>query len=341
MKLSYAKAGVSIDAGNELIERIKPAIKRTQRSEVLRDIGGFAALASVPESYRDPIIVTCTDGVGTKVEIASRYNCHDTIGQDLVAMCVNDLVTTGAEPFLFLDYFATGSLNLDVAERVIKGIAQACELAGCALPGGETAEMPGVYPPNVYDLAGFCVGIVERDEIIDGSQVDVSNVLIGLHSTGPHSNGYSLIREILKSSEPPDDVLHSILAPTRIYVRSVLQNKHLLTGMAHITGGGILENIPRMFSERYCAQIEIASVEPIEPFAWIAEQGSVAKQEMLRTFNCGFGFVVTTAAENVELVLKKFVQEGERASVIGVVDSIDADVRKDCVKVSERGTEFS
>ena len=175
MKLSYAKAGVSIDAGNELIERIRPAIQRTQRNEVLRDIGGFAALASVPASYRDPIIVTCTDGVGTKVEIASRYDCHDTIGQDLVAMCVNDLVTTGAEPFLFLDYFATGSLDVDVAERVIKGIAQACELAGCALPGGETAEMPGVYPPNVYDLAGFCIGIVERDEIIDGSQVDVGN----------------------------------------------------------------------------------------------------------------------------------------------------------------------
>jgi phosphoribosylformylglycinamidine cyclo-ligase len=323
-QLTYRDAGVDIDAGDELIRRIAPAAQRTKRPEILAGIGGFAALAALPSRYREPVLVTGTDGVGTKLKLAIDQNRHDSVGQDLVAMCVNDVLVTGGEPFLFLDYYATSRLDVDVAERVIKGIARACELAGCALAGGETAEMPGFYGKGDYDLAGFCVGVVERDQIIDGSTIAAGHRLIGLTSSGPHSNGYSLIRRILadQAQMPSGDLLESLLAPTRIYVRSIHATlaKIRIAGMAHITGGGIIENLPRMFSgDSLAALIDLDSWQRPAVFGWLAQAGNVAETEMLRTFNCGVGFVLCVAAADVAVAMKTLEDAGESPKLIGEI----------------------
>ena len=327
--LTYRDAGVDIEAGNELVERIKPATKRTRRAELLSNIGGFAALASLPSRYREPVLVTGTDGVGTKLKLAIDHDAHDSVGQDLVAMCVNDLLVCGAEPFLFLDYYATASLDVDTAARVINGIAAGCELAGAALVGGETAEMPGFYQAGDYDLAGFCVGVVERDEIIDGQAIGSGDVLLGLASSGAHSNGYSLIRRVLENAQLPknDPLLQQLLTPTRIYAKSVLQLVSDVTvhGMAHITGGGLLENLPRMWP----ADAGLAAL--VDPdawhwpglFTWLAQAGNIEQSEMLRTFNCGIGYVVCVPATVQEQAMTALAQAGETAVVIGQMVTAD------------------
>ena len=325
--LTYADAGVDIDAGDELIRRIAPAARATSRPEQLGGLGGFAALAELPAGYRQPVLVTGTDGVGTKLKLAIDYDRHDTVGQDLVAMCVNDVLVTGAEPFLFLDYYATGKLDVDVAERVIKGIAKGCELAGCALVGGETAEMPGFYNAGDYDLAGFCVGIVEKSAIISGADLGPGDILLGLPSSGPHSNGYSLIRRILadRSLTPSAELLDELLAPTRIYAKSVLQLRRELPepgikGMAHITGGGLLENLPRMWSERpLAALVDADSWQRPAVFSWLQQAGNVAEREMLRTFNCGLGFIIALAPEQEDAARTLLEAAGERPVRIGVL----------------------
>ncbi len=323
-QLTYRDAGVDIDAGDELIRRIGPAAQRTKRPEMIAGIGGFAALAALPSRYREPVLVTGTDGVGTKLKLAIDHDRHDGVGQDLVAMCVNDVLVTGGEPFLFLDYYATSRLDVDVAERVIKGIARACELAGCALAGGETAEMPGFYGKGDYDLAGFCVGVVERDQIIDGRNIAPGHRLIGLTSSGPHSNGYSLIRRIIADQVqmPTGELLESLLAPTRIYVRSIhaVLAKMQIAGMAHITGGGIIENLPRMFEGRdVTALIELDSWQRPAVFGWLAQAGNVAETEMLRTFNCGIGFVLCVAADDVAEAMRALEAAGESPALIGEI----------------------
>ncbi len=322
--MTYRDAGVDIDAGDELIRRIAPAAARSRRPEILGGIGGFAALASLPARYKQPVLVTGTDGVGTKLRLAIDHDRHDGVGQDLVAMSVNDVLVTGAEPFLFLDYYATARLEVDVAERVIVGIARACELAGCALVGGETAEMPGFYERGDYDLAGFCIGVVERNAIIDGRSIAAGHVLIGLHSSGAHSNGYSLIRRILADQvQPPSgDLLESLLAPTRIYVRAVraVLERVVVAGMAHITGGGLTENLPRMFADDTIeALIDLDSWQRPALFGWLAQAGNVAEMEMLRTFNCGIGFVLCVAPADATLVLDTLREAGESAVVIGTI----------------------
>ena len=323
-QLTYRDAGVDIDAGDELIRRIGPAAQRTKRPEMIAGIGGFAALAALPSRYRQPVLVTGTDGVGTKLKLAIDHDRHDGVGQDLVAMCVNDVLVTGGEPFLFLDYYATSRLDVDVAERVIKGIARACELAGCALAGGETAEMPGFYGKGDYDLAGFCVGVVERDQIIDGRSIAVGHRLIGLKSSGPHSNGYSLIRRIItdQAQMPAGDLLESLLAPTRIYVRSIhaVLAKMRIAGMAHITGGGIIENLPRMFEGgSVAALIELDSWQRPAVFGWLAQAGNIAETEMLRTFNCGIGFVLCVAPDDVAEAMQTLETGGEAPTLIGEI----------------------
>jgi phosphoribosylformylglycinamidine cyclo-ligase len=323
-QLTYRDAGVDIDAGDELIRRIAPAAARSMRPEMLGGIGGFAALASLPARYKEPVLVTGTDGVGTKLRLAIDHDRHDGVGQDLVAMSVNDVLVTGAEPFLFLDYYATARLDVAVAERVIVGIARACELAGCALAGGETAEMPGFYEGGDYDLAGFCIGVVERSAIIDGHTIGAGHVLIGLHSSGAHSNGYSLIRRILadQAQPPSGDLLESLLAPTRIYVRAVraVLERIEIAGMAHITGGGLTENLPRMFTDDSIeALIDLDSWTRPALFGWLAQAGNVAEMEMLRTFNCGIGFVLCVAAADVAVALDTLQQAGEAACVIGTI----------------------
>ena len=321
--LDYRKAGVDIDAGQELVRRIAPAAKRTHRPEILSDLGGFAALASIPSKYEQPVLVTGTDGVGTKLKLAMEHDRHDDVGQDLVAMCVNDVLATGAEPFLFLDYYATGRLDVDVAERVIVGIARGCEIAGCTLAGGETAEMPGFYQPGEYDLAGFCVGVVERDAIVTGEDIAIGDRLIGLSSSGPHSNGYSLIRRILEdqAASVSAGTLDALLAPTRIYataVRAALATGGV-RGMAHITGGGLVENIPRMFRQPFAADIDLDAWAWPDVFAALQQAGSIDELEMLRTFNCGIGYVLTVPAEDEESVLRALSAAGETALVMGKV----------------------
>jgi phosphoribosylformylglycinamidine cyclo-ligase len=322
MGLTYRDAGVDIDAGDELVRRIGPACKATHRPELLSGLGGFAALASLPTRYREPVLVTGTDGVGTKLKLAIDHDRHDSVGQDLVAMCVNDVLVTGAEPFLFLDYYATGKLEVDVAERVIKGIARGCELAGCALVGGETAEMPGFYAKGDYDLAGFCIGVVERSAIVDGSQLAVGDVLIGLPSSGPHSNGYSLIRRVLEDARIDRDeaLVDALMQPTRIYARSVLALLAELPvhGMAHITGGGIVENLPRMFrDERLVALLDMDAWQRPDVFSWLQQAGNIAEPEMLRTFNCGIGFVLAVPATAAEAALANLRASGEAPVLIG------------------------
>lgn len=301
ISLSYKDAGVDIDAGNALVDRIKDAVSQTRRAEVMGGLGGFGALCALPEKYREPILVSGTDGVGTKLRLAIELQRHDTIGIDLVAMCVNDLIVQGAEPLFFLDYYATGKLNTDIAASVIQGIALGCQQAGCALIGGETAEMPGMYQQGDYDLAGFCVGVVEKSAIIDGSKVTEGDALLALPSSGPHANGYSLIRKILQLSGC--DLSHPLagkplaehlLAPTRIYVKPLLQLTEQLEihAIAHLTGGGFWENIPRVIPAGMQARINEASWRWPEIFHWIQQQGNVSRYEMYRTFNCGVGMII-------------------------------------------------
>ena len=326
MGLTYREAGVDIDAGNELVQRIKDAAKRTHRPELLGGIGGFAALASLPEKYQEPLLVTGTDGVGTKLALAVTHNMHDGVGQDLVAMCVNDVLAVGAEAFLFLDYFASSKLDLDVAERVINGIARGCEIAGCALVGGETAEMPGFYQGHDYDLAGFCVGVVERSEVVTGDSVAPEDVLIGVTSSGPHANGFSLIRRVMADFGPlNDDLLNQLMAPTRIYMPSVLPIVSLVTGLSHITGGGLIENIPRMFSSTLVADIDLGAWVRPRIFDWIQQQGGIDELEMLRTFNCGIGFVIACRPGNVDQILEQLTDD---AVVIGRIESLGAHGQK-------------
>lgn len=339
--LSYKDAGVDINAGNELVDRIKPHVKRTRRAEVIGGLGGFGALCAIPTKYKEPILVSGTDGVGTKLRLAIDLHKHDTIGIDLVAMCVNDLIVQGAEPLFFLDYYATGKLEVDVASDVIKGIADGCEQSGCALIGGETAEMPGMYHANDYDLAGFCVGVVEKNEIIDGSAVRVGDALIALGSSGPHSNGYSLIRKIIELAgvSPAETLLDGkpladhLLAPTKIYVKSILQLiKHIdVHAIAHLTGGGFWENIPRVLPDHVRAVINENSWQWPSVFRWLQENGNVDTYEMYRTFNCGVGMVIALPQEDVETALALLAQTGEKAWVIGQIEHLEPQETKQVV----------
>ncbi|STO64690.1 phosphoribosylaminoimidazole synthetase [Haemophilus parahaemolyticus] len=327
-QLSYKDAGVDIHAGNELVERIKGDVKRTRRPEVMGGLGGFGALCALPTKYKEPILVSGTDGVGTKLRLAIDLKKHDTIGQDLVAMCVNDLIVQGAEPLFFLDYYATGKLDVDVAASVIKGIADGCEMSGCALVGGETAEMPGMYHEGDYDLAGFCVGVVEKSEIIDGTAVKTGDTLIALGSSGAHSNGYSLIRKVLEvSGANPADLLEGkslsehLLAPTKIYVKSILQliKQTEVHAIAHLTGGGFWENIPRVLPDNTKAVIDESSWQWPAIFNWLQEKGNISRYEMYRTFNCGVGMVIALPEKEVETALALLEQAGEKAWVIGKI----------------------
>tara|TARA_R110001599_G_scaffold137778_3_gene316753 strand:+ start:1203 stop:2396 length:1194 start_codon:yes stop_codon:yes gene_type:complete len=326
--ISYKDAGVDIDAGNALIDRIKHVAKRTSRPEVMGGLGGFGALCEIPEGYKQPVLVSGTDGVGTKLRLAMDLGKHDSIGIDLVAMCVNDLVVCGAEPLFFLDYYATGKLNIDIAAQVVSGIGAGCELAGCALVGGETAEMPGMYEGEDYDLAGFCVGVVEKAEIIDGTRVQAGDVLLALPSSGPHSNGYSLVRKIIEVSgmdinttmldgKPLSELL---MAPTRIYVKALLQlikETGAVKAMAHITGGGLLENIPRVLPANACAHVDLNSWQRPAVFDWLQEQGNVDETEMHRVLNCGVGMVICVAEDQAANAISVLEQAGESPWIIG------------------------
>ena len=326
--LSYRDAGVDIDAGDRLVERIKPFAARTRRDGVLAGIGGFGALFELPTRYRHPVLVTGTDGVVTKLKLAFELAAHDTVGIDLVAMSVNDVLAQGAEPLFFLDYFACGRLDVDVAARVVAGIARGCEQAGCALIGGETAEMPGMYAPGEYDLAGFAVGVVEKEHIIDGTTIAAGDAVIGLASSGLHSNGYSLARKIIATTptdlaadfhgEPLGAVL---MAPTRIYVKSILALLAELPvkGLAHITGGGLLENVPRVLPDGLCAVMRRDRWTRPAIFSWLQDRGNVAEHEMQRTFNCGIGMVVVVASEHAARAVARLSASGETAMVIGEI----------------------
>jgi phosphoribosylformylglycinamidine cyclo-ligase len=331
--LNYKSAGVDIEAGNELVERIKPIAARTRTAGVLAGLGGFGSMFELPlDRYQNPILVSGTDGVGTKLKLAIESGIHNTVGIDLVAMCVNDIIVQGAEPLFFLDYFATGKLDVDTAAAVIEGIGNGCELAGAALVGGETAEMPGMYADGEYDLAGFCVGIVEKNKIIDGSKVKPGDKLIGMASSGPHSNGYSLIRKILSHSgasltDPFGDSTlgQFLLEPTRIYVKSLLSllNQVPIHALAHITGGGITENLPRVLTNGISAEINLDTWEFPAIFKWLQTQGNVAQADMLTTFNCGVGMIVIVPAEHENAVIRFLQQSGEIAFSIGeIVESV-------------------
>ena len=327
--LSYKDAGVDIDAGNELVERIKPAIRRTQRAGCVGSIGGFGGLFELPlDRYKNPILVSGTDGVGTKLKLAIDLHQVDTIGIDLVAMCANDIAVLGAEALFFLDYYATGKLSLEVAQQVINGIAEGCVQAGCALIGGETAEMPGMYQQDDFDLAGFCVGIVDKNSIIDGSTVKPGHSLIALASSGPHSNGYSLIRKVIEVSHADlqqdcdgKPLSEALLQPTRIYTKNLLSfnRQHTVHAIAHITGGGLLENIPRVLPNNCCAEIELSSWSMPAVFKWLQQSGNIEQAEMLRTFNCGVGMVLVVDEHRVEDCLATLNQLGENAWKIGQI----------------------
>lgn len=327
--LSYKDAGVDIDAGNQLVDRIKHVAKKTKRPGVLAGLGGFGALFELPTGYKEPVLISGTDGVGTKLRLAMDLNKHDTIGIDLVAMCVNDLIVAGAEPLFFLDYYATGKLNVDVAEQVVTGIGEGCLQSGCALVGGETAEMPGMYHDDDYDLAGFCVGVAEKSEIIDGSNVSDGDVLIGLASSGPHSNGYSLIRKIIEVSganvsdslEDGTVISDALMQPTRIYVKNLLKliSESPVNALSHITGGGLLENIPRVLPDNCKAVINTSSWDLPPVFKWLQKNGNVEATEMYRTFNCGVGMVIAVPQANAQQNVDMLNELGEQAWVIGEV----------------------
>jgi len=327
--LSYRDAGVDIDAGDALVENIKPFAKRTMRPEVLGGLGGFGALVEISKKYKEPVLVSGTDGVGTKLKLAFDWDRHDTVGIDLVAMSVNDILVQGAEPLFFLDYFACGKLDVPRATEVIKGIAAGCEQAGCALIGGETAEMPGMYPVGEYDLAGFAVGVVEKSRVITGRDIVAGDVVLGLASNGVHSNGYSLVRKIVDRAQPDLDaqfdggktLREAIIAPTRIYVKPLLKLIDTLPvkGMAHITGGGITENTPRVLPDNVVADIDASSWPQTRLYQWLQEQGQVDAQEMYRTFNCGIGMVVIVAAEHAEQAAAVLAEQGETVYRIGSI----------------------
>lgn len=329
--LNYKSAGVDIKAGNNLVERIKPIAAKTHRSGVMSGLGGFGSLFELPlERYTNPILVSGTDGVGTKLKLALELGIHNSVGIDLVAMCVNDIVVLGAEPLFFLDYYATGKLDVDTAASVIKGIGQGCELAGTALVGGETAEMPGMYTDGDYDLAGFCVGIVEKNNILDGKKVKAGDKLIGIASSGPHSNGYSLVRKIIETSNVSLNTSlngkplgKTLLEPTKIYVKSLLELLRVVPvhALAHITGGGLTENIPRVLPDGLSAAIDLASWEFPEIFKWLQKQGNITQVDMLTTFNCGIGMVVCVDAKDEVETIEILTQKGEKVFPIGEIIS--------------------
>ena len=323
--LTYKDSGVDITKGNQLIEKIKPIAKSTLRQGVLAGLGGFGAMFEIPiDRYKNPVLISGTDGVGTKLMVAEMLNKHNTIGIDLVAMCVNDLIVQGAEPLFFLDYYATGSLNEEVATSVISGIGEGCIQSGCALIGGETAEMPGMYKGEEYDLAGFCVGIVEKNKIIDGSKVSAGDQLIALGSSGPHSNGYSLIRKVLEKSKPSSSQLNSLIEPTKIYVKSILSLIQNLPvhAISHITGGGLLENIPRVLPKHLAANLDQNSWELPQIFKWLQAEGNIDTMEMYRVLNCGVGMVVIVPKALSGEAIKILKSCGENAWLIGeVIDS--------------------
>lgn len=331
--LSYKDAGVDIDAGNALVERIKGAVKRTRRPEVMGGLGGFGALCQLPTGYKEPLLVAGTDGVGTKLRLAIDLKKHDTVGIDLVAMCVNDLIVQGAEPLFFLDYYATGKLNVDVAADVVSGIADGCELSGCSLIGGETAEMPGMYEGDDYDMAGFCVGVVEKSKVIDGTKVKDGDQLIALGSSGPHSNGYSLVRKVIEVSGADltadfhgKPLADHLMAPTQIYVKPVLEllKQVDVHALSHITGGGFWENIPRVLPGATKAVVNEASWQWPEVFNWLQENGNIERHEMYRTFNCGVGMVIAVAAEDLDRSLAILKDAGENAWHIGEIKDAEA-----------------
>ncbi|MEO1767149.1 phosphoribosylformylglycinamidine cyclo-ligase [Thiobacter aerophilum] len=324
--LSYRDAGVDIDAGDALVENIKPLARRTLRPEVLAGIGGFGALFELTGKYREPVLVSGTDGVGTKLKLAFQMNRHDTVGIDLVAMSVNDILVQGAEPLFFLDYFACGKLDVATATEVVKGIARGCELAGCALIGGETAEMPGMYPPGEYDLAGFAVGAVEKSRIITGRDIAVGDTVLGLASSGPHSNGYALIRKLLQTTGADlaadfhgRSLGDTLLAPTRIYVKPVLAllDRVPVKGMAHITGGGLLENIPRILASSLTAVLDRDAWRMPPIFQWLQAAGNVEQREMYRTFNCGIGMVLVVAPQDAPAARRVLEEAGETVFELG------------------------
>jgi phosphoribosylformylglycinamidine cyclo-ligase len=336
--LTYRDSGVDIDTGNALIERIKPHTQRTKRPEVLGNIGGFGALMSIPSKYENPVLVSGTDGVGTKLKLAIEAELYDTIGIDLVAMCVNDIIVVGAEPLFFLDYYATANLDNDIAESVIKGIADGCEQAGASLIGGETAEMPGMYAGKDFDLAGFSVGVVEREQILDQSNVQYGDVLIGIESSGPHSNGYSLIRKVLEISDASlQDVIgegeyavslgKALLEPTNIYVKPILQllKQFDIHAVAHITGGGLTENLPRVLPVKSKAVIDLNAWDRSVVFDWLQQQGNIEESEMLRTFNCGIGMVIVVAENEVEEIINTIRLQGMTSWAIGNIDGSDGE----------------
>lgn len=332
--LSYRDAGVDIDTGNALIDRIKPLARATHRPGVMGGLGGFGALFELPAGYQQPVLVSGTDGVGTKLKLAIDSGRHDTVGIDLVAMCVNDLIVQGAEPLFFLDYYATGKLDIDVAAGVIKGIAEGCLQAGAALSGGETAEMPGMYAQGDYDLAGFCVGVVEKAKIIDGSQVQAGDVLIGLASSGAHSNGYSLVRKVIEVSGADlnqafdgASLIDRLMAPTRIYVKPLLAlfakiNVHALS---HITGGGLLENLPRVMPQNTRAVIDGSGWRRPAVFDWLQQQGNINNTEMYRTFNCGVGMVIVVNEKDATAACEILNAQGETATIIGRIESSEGE----------------
>lgn len=328
--LNYKDAGVDIDAGNRLVDSIKSVASSTRRPEVLTGLGGFGALFELPKGYREPVLVSGTDGVGTKLRLAMQLRKHDTIGIDLVAMCVNDLVVGGAEPLFFLDYYATGKLDVETATAVVTGIGEGCLQAGCSLVGGETAEMPGMYDGEDYDLAGFCVGIVEKSEIIDGSRVKPGDVLLGLASSGPHSNGYSLIRKILEVSHADltqqigtASLAEALMEPTRIYVKSLLQllKQCQVNALSHITGGGLLENIPRVLPAHTVAAIDSNTWVLPPVFQWLQAAGNIETQELYRTFNCGIGMVICLPEDQVTAATQLLQAQGETVFVLGTIES--------------------
>ncbi len=334
--LTYRDAGVDIDAGEALVDRIKPMAARTMREGVMAGIGGFGALFEVPRHLKEPVLVSGTDGVGTKLRLAFEWNRHDTVGVDLVAMSVNDILVQGAEPLYFLDYFACGKLSVDTAASVVQGIAQGCEQAGCALIGGETAEMPGMYPDGEYDLAGFAVGAVEKSDIIDGKQIQPGDVILGLASSGAHSNGFSLLRKILRhaNARPQQEfdgrtLEDVVMAPTRIYVKSVLHalatHGRDIRGLAHITGGGLLDNIPRVLQSNLAARLHRDAWTMPPLFQWLQENGNVAEAEMLRVFNCGIGMVVIVPAAQADAITTTFQSKGETVYRLGEIAEREGD----------------
>lgn len=326
--LSYKDAGVDIDAGNALVERIKGVVKKTRRPEVMGGIGGFGALCEIPEGYKQPVLVAGTDGVGTKLRLAIDLKKHDTVGIDLVAMCVNDLIVQGAEPLFFLDYYATGKLDIDTAADVVTGIGKGCEISGCALIGGETAEMPGMYDGEDYDMAGFCTGVVEKSKIIDGTKVAAGDQLIALASSGPHSNGFSLIRKVLEVSNADTNQVidgktlgEHLLEPTRIYVKPLLElfKQVDVHALSHITGGGFWENIPRVLPESAKAVVKGDSWQWPTVFSWLQENGNITTHEMYRTFNCGVGMVLVVPADQLDNSLNILKDLGENAWHLGEI----------------------